>query len=63
MRAGKRAIIADTYALHIQKKGFISDNFREDQDFHISDETPKPFFAFSNRITLGQLHAKKLDLV
>ena len=64
VKAGRVAVSYPARILETIKKNYISEDFQEDIDFHISKTgTSQPFFNIINRFTFNDSMAKTYDLV
>ena len=63
VKEGKVAIIHPIDHLRFIKDSLVSNDFREDIDFHIAEDSPQRFFFVSNRMRFDEKMAEKLDLV
>ena len=65
VKEGRVALVWVKHYLEIFKNNLKSDDFREDIDFHVSETggQSQPFFMLSNKVTLNQSLADKLDIM
>ena len=63
VREGRLAIVYAYNYLQISKRKYISNDFREDIDFHIFADNLQPFFTISFKSLFSEEFQSKLNLV
>ena len=65
LMSGEKAFVIDFLTLQILKLNLISDGFKEDIDFHISEKgiIPQPYFTLTNKLTFNETLVYYWDFV